>query len=83
MFVTFEFVFECVQLSVMQVAEPCNLVWFPVVVVMHFAAAAADHAWCIFEPSACQSFCCDFAPVVSRVSRYVIIGSALFCKDLE
>jgi hypothetical protein len=44
MFVTFEFVFECVQLSVMQVAEPCNLVWFPVVVVMHFAAAAVCHA---------------------------------------
>jgi hypothetical protein len=51
LFVSFEFVFECVQLSVMQLAEPCNFVWFSVVVVVHFAAAVADDAWFLFEPS--------------------------------
>ena len=83
LFVSSEFLFECVQLSVMQLAKPCNFVWFSVVVVMHFADAVADHAWFTFEPSTCQSFCCDFAPVVPRVSRYVVVGGALFCKDLE
>ena len=79
-FVSFEFLFERVQLSVMQVAEPCNFVWFSVVVVMHFADAFADHAWFTFEPSSCQSFCCDSAPVVSRVLRYVIVGGAKRAK---
>jgi hypothetical protein len=82
LFVSFEFVFECVQLSVMQLAEPCNFVWFSVVGVMHFADAVADHAWFPFEPSSCQSFCCDFAPMVSGVSRYVVVGGTLFFKDL-
>ena len=79
----FEFLFECVQLSVMQLAEPCNFVWFLVVVVMHFADAVADHAWFTFEPLSCQSFCRDFAPVAPRVPRYVVVGGALFCKELQ
>ena len=83
LFVSFEFVFECVQLPVMQLAEPCNFVWFSVVGVMHFADVVAEHAWFTFEPSSCQSFCCDFAPMVSGVSRYVVVGGTLFCKDLE
>ena len=84
LFVSFEFLFEYVQLSVMQLAEPCDFVWFSVVVVMHFAGdVVADHAWFTFEPSSCQSFCCDFAPVFSGVSRYVVVGGALFFKDLE
>jgi hypothetical protein len=49
--------FERVQVSVMQVAEPCNFVWFSVVVVMHFADAVADHARFAFKPSLRQSFC--------------------------
>jgi hypothetical protein len=30
LFVSFEFLFECVQLSVMQMAESCDFVWFSV-----------------------------------------------------
>jgi hypothetical protein len=44
---------------------------------MHFADAFADHTWFAFEPSACQSFCCDFAPVISGVFRYVVVGGVL------
>lgn len=82
LFVAFKFLFECVQLSVMQMAEPDNFVWLSVIRVMHFRNAVADYAWAAFEPSSCQSFCCDFAPVVSGVFSYVVVGCALFFKGL-